>query len=71
VTSLCAPEEPPLGANVWRDTAVMLPQDAPETWRDAFTGETVKVSSSPETRLLHLRDVLRSFPVALLSGGRT
>jgi (1->4)-alpha-D-glucan 1-alpha-D-glucosylmutase len=71
VTSLCAPEEPPLGANVWRDTAVMLPQDAPETWRDAFTGETVEVSSSPDTRLLHLRDVFRSFPVALLSGGRT
>lgn len=70
VASLCAAEEPPLGEDVWGDTAIMLPQDAPRSWRNAFTGETVKVSRSSGVQSLHLRDVLLSFPVALLSGGR-
>jgi (1->4)-alpha-D-glucan 1-alpha-D-glucosylmutase len=70
LTSLCAPEEPPLGADVWSDTLIMLPQDAPKSWRNVLTGETVKVSRSSETRSLHLRDVFLSFPVGLLSGGK-
>jgi (1->4)-alpha-D-glucan 1-alpha-D-glucosylmutase len=68
LTGLCAAGEAPLGAKVWRETVIMLPQDAPESWRNVFTGETISASPSRGVRSLHLRNVFLSFPVALLSG---
>jgi (1->4)-alpha-D-glucan 1-alpha-D-glucosylmutase len=67
MTGLCAVGELPLGAKVWGETVIMLPQEAPEDWRNVFTGEAAKVSPASGMRSLHLRDVFLSFPVALLS----
>jgi (1->4)-alpha-D-glucan 1-alpha-D-glucosylmutase len=67
VTRLCAPGEPPLGSRVWGDTTIGLSQEAPLSWHNVLTGEVLEASSSREAKLLRLRDVLRSFPVALLS----
>jgi maltooligosyltrehalose synthase len=66
LAGLCPAGEPPLGAKVWRETVIMLPQDVPESWRNVFTGETVNVLPSPGMRSVPVRDVFLSFPVALL-----
>jgi (1->4)-alpha-D-glucan 1-alpha-D-glucosylmutase len=49
----------------WKDTAVVLPSDAPSVWKDAFTDLEVKASFGR----LPVREVLSSFPTALLTGG--
>jgi (1->4)-alpha-D-glucan 1-alpha-D-glucosylmutase len=67
VTRLCAPGEAPLGQAAWDDTAIVLPRKAPQFWRNVLTGEVVRAERSPRAMGLRLRDVLRSFPVALLS----
>jgi (1->4)-alpha-D-glucan 1-alpha-D-glucosylmutase len=51
----------PLGARVWRDTAVPLPAGAPTVWRDALCGERVEASGSVPAAAL-----FRHLPVALL-----
>ncbi len=48
----------------WIDTCILLPEDAPAGWRDAFTGREMHANSAK----LPLREVLGSFPVALLEG---
>jgi (1->4)-alpha-D-glucan 1-alpha-D-glucosylmutase len=67
VTRLCASGEPPLGSGVWGKTGIVLPQEAPLSWHNVLMGEPLAASSSREAKLLRLRDVFRSFPVALLS----
>jgi (1->4)-alpha-D-glucan 1-alpha-D-glucosylmutase len=67
VTPLCAPGKPPLG-RVWGESAIVLPPEAPLSWHNVLTGEVLKADGSPQAMVLRLRDVLRSFPVALLSG---
>jgi (1->4)-alpha-D-glucan 1-alpha-D-glucosylmutase len=69
VTKLCPPGEAPLGESVWDDTAIVLPRKAPQSWRNILTGEAVSAERSPRAVGLHLRDVFRSFPVALLFAG--
>ena len=66
MTRLCPPGEAPLGETVWGDTGIVLPRRAPQSWRNVLTGENVNAE-----RVLLLRDVLRSFPVALLSASPT
>jgi (1->4)-alpha-D-glucan 1-alpha-D-glucosylmutase len=51
----------PLGA-VWGDTALPLPNEAPSTWSNLFTGE----EHVANTGRLSLRDVFAHFPVAAL-----
>jgi len=51
----------PVGADVWQDTAVQLPEEhAGRRWQNVFTSETQQGKSLP------LTSVLSSFPVALL-----
>jgi (1->4)-alpha-D-glucan 1-alpha-D-glucosylmutase len=57
----------PLDRDVWGDTAIPLPEEAPRTWLNVLTGEVLKAGRSPQAPVLRLRDVLRSFPIALLS----
>jgi (1->4)-alpha-D-glucan 1-alpha-D-glucosylmutase len=52
----------PLG-EVWQDATLSMPADG--AWRNAFTGETI---TAREGRIA-LRDVLASFPIALLLRG--
>lgn len=54
----------PVNPSAWRDTILSLPEEAPEHWSNEFTGENLSASG----RQLHLEEVLRHFPVALLHG---
>jgi (1->4)-alpha-D-glucan 1-alpha-D-glucosylmutase len=51
--------------DVWGDTRVVLPEDAPAALRNLYTNECVTGRSIP------VRAAFRHFPVALLSGGRS
>ena len=44
LTSLVGPDQSPLGKDVWQDTKIDLPNDAPPNWRDAITGKTLTAS---------------------------
>jgi (1->4)-alpha-D-glucan 1-alpha-D-glucosylmutase len=56
----------PLGARVWRDTAVRLPPEAGRL-ADAFTGAAVEPQGSGAARTLPLAALLDELPVALLA----
>ncbi len=58
-------EKPQVWSVNWKDTAVVLPSDAPSVWRDAFTDLEDKASFGR----LPVNEVLSSFPTALLIGG--
>ena len=67
-TLLSGEERPPLGAQVWGDTALMLPPELPAArWTNVFTGESF---DTPAERTLPVAQVLGPFPVALLGGQR-
>jgi (1->4)-alpha-D-glucan 1-alpha-D-glucosylmutase len=53
----------PLGTQVWQDTEVMMPEGAPDVWRNVITNETLSAGHP-----LPVGDALLSFPVALLMG---
>ena len=54
---------PPLGAAVWSDTRIELPDDfGPRAYRDAFTGATI----DPTGGTLAAASVFERFPIALL-----
>ncbi len=61
LTDMVREGQPPLGQDVWADTEIRLPQDAPSAWRDVLTGESA--FGGPN---LLAGDVLRHFPVSLL-----
>ncbi|MDZ7779779.1 MAG: malto-oligosyltrehalose synthase [Gemmatimonadota bacterium] len=63
---LTAPGRFPLGEEIWRDTTLELPEDAPRAWRDAITGRAVAMPESEGH--LPLARALSRFPVALLHG---
>ena len=62
VARFSAREVWPIGRRAWRDTAAILPEDAPSIWRNAITGERVASAD----RRLPLDAALQHFPVALL-----
>ena len=55
--------ELPLGQQVWEDTALTLPDDAPINWQPVFGPQQVTASENT----LFISDVLATFPVALLT----
>jgi len=57
----------PIGAGVWGDTRLLLPDAEPGTrYRDVFSGETIKVSASNDGVVLPLAEVFAVLPFALL-----
>ncbi len=57
----------PLGSEVWGDTRIVTPFEAPGTrYRNIFTGEILSSISEADVAVLKLADVLANFPVALL-----
>ncbi|MEM5785797.1 MAG: malto-oligosyltrehalose synthase, partial [Syntrophobacteraceae bacterium] len=60
-TALVEEGEYPIGGQVWGDTSVKLPEDAPSTWINAITNQTVTGKGS-----LGVGMILESFPVGLL-----
>ncbi len=66
VTEVCGPDEQPLG-DAWEDTSLQLPAElAGARYRNVLTDETLKSTERRGQHVLYVRDVLRSFPVALL-----
>jgi len=62
---------PPIGPSVWDDTHVLLPScDRSENYRNAFTGEVLKVQQeSGGYSKIDVAQLLGEFPVALYSLG--
>jgi (1->4)-alpha-D-glucan 1-alpha-D-glucosylmutase len=52
----------PLGVETWKDTALLLPEEAPHTWRNAMTGEQLIGRGR-----VPVAEILGVFPVALLT----
>lgn len=65
VTDLVGEGGMPLGEAVWGDTRVVLPEGAPDAWREAIAGEEV----TAENGGVAVGAALGRFPVALLVGG--
>lgn len=63
VTALVREGQDPLGKNVWRDTAVSLPPEAPRSWRNIFTLQGIEGEAE-----IAVGDLLQHFPLALLLG---
>jgi (1->4)-alpha-D-glucan 1-alpha-D-glucosylmutase len=63
MTKLSVTVRPPIGIRAWRDTEVVLPQEAASRWRNVFTGRSV----TSRDGCLPLHRLLEHFPVALLS----
>ena len=60
-TSLVNSGEQPFGEKVWQETRIITPPGSSHVWKDIITGQTIE---GEET--LWVRDILQSFPVALL-----
>ncbi len=59
--------EPPLGAPVWGDSSLVIPEGkVGESYRNIFTGETVEAVQREGKPVLPLGHVFATFPVALL-----
>jgi (1->4)-alpha-D-glucan 1-alpha-D-glucosylmutase len=65
--ALTPPGQPPTGREVWEDSVLLLPPEAPVVWRDIFTGKACEAESSP-VKSLPLHEVLQHLPVAFLWG---
>ncbi|MEJ2164334.1 MAG: malto-oligosyltrehalose synthase [Desulfobacterales bacterium] len=61
LTALVAESQVPVGAGVWQDTVIGLPEGAPARWTNILTGEQLTVENT-----LALGDMLAVFPAALL-----
>jgi (1->4)-alpha-D-glucan 1-alpha-D-glucosylmutase len=68
-TKLVARGQWPVGEGVWESTGLALPKNAPRTWKNVFTGEINEAHLTRKESSLMLREVFRSFPVAVLSAG--
>jgi (1->4)-alpha-D-glucan 1-alpha-D-glucosylmutase len=60
-------ENLPFGKEVWKDSFIALPFDAPGVrYRNIFTGETLTAMMHKGATVLYLSEIISSFPVALL-----
>jgi (1->4)-alpha-D-glucan 1-alpha-D-glucosylmutase len=67
ITKLLRGERPPLGEATWGASALVLPEDAPDSWLNIFTGEELKVIFAEQRKLMPLASALQTFPLALLT----
>jgi (1->4)-alpha-D-glucan 1-alpha-D-glucosylmutase len=51
----------PFDEEMWADTRIILPENAPLSWEEKITGQTLR-----DTSMLKVGSVLTEFPVALL-----
>lgn len=65
VTGLVSQDQDPLGANVWQDTAVILPEGWPAAWKQCLTGRLISGTDS-----LPVAEIFAHFPVGLLESVR-
>ena len=69
-TTLTPAGQPPTGREVWGDTEVILPPEAPVAWEDIFTGRVCEAREAATLKHLPLQKVLQHLPLAFLSGSR-
>ncbi|CAD5940047.1 Maltooligosyl trehalose synthase [Planktothrix tepida] len=62
LTNLVEPQQFPLGENIWKDTAIEIPEDWETDWKNTLTNQLIKGGHS-----LKIGDILTVFPVALLT----
>ncbi|MCC9138378.1 malto-oligosyltrehalose synthase [Pontibacter silvestris] len=63
LVNLCQNETLPLGKDTWKDTAIVLPDNAPQTWKIAFS----KDGAVKQDKAIPLATIMDTFPVALLT----
>gem|GEM_PF-5039428 len=63
LTQVITAPRSPLGKEVWLDTAVVLPADAPGSWREILGG----TQATARDGFLLVGDILTRFPVGLLA----
>ena len=52
----------------WADSKIVLPAESPSSWSNVVTGESLEAKSRRGTRHLLLSEIIKMFPVAVLSG---
>ncbi|MBU1125110.1 MAG: malto-oligosyltrehalose synthase, partial [Candidatus Omnitrophica bacterium] len=62
LSSLVPEGNPPLGEEIWKDTAIILPPESASSWKDIFSNEQIRVADGR----IAVAAALRYFPVALL-----
>lgn len=70
ITKLAGPESLPLGEKTWQGAVLLLPREAPNDWRNTFTGEKLTATETGATKWLALGSIFEAFPVALLTPAR-
>jgi maltooligosyltrehalose synthase len=71
VASIVPDQATPPNGGVWGDTRLVLPEDAPSAFSDAFTGDLHRAEGADGVRTLAVATLLERFPVGLaLSTGR-
>ena len=68
VTKILSSEALAFDPEVWQDSFLSLPDDAPKEWVNIFTGETIKSLPHEHSKSLDLANLLQNLPVALLFG---
>ena len=61
-------EGAPVGPEYWADTAIEVPREVGELFRNVLTGERPATTSAGEGGLLSMGEALAGFPIALLAG---
>ena len=67
LTSVVEPPRAPLGLEVWSDTTLTLPQEAPSVWTHAFTGRKLEADGTD----LKAGEIFEHFPAAILTNEET
>jgi len=62
------PLKPPVGKSYWEGDFLSIPEQAPNHWRNIFTGESLSTVNGNTSKELPLSGVFQHFPVALLMG---
>lgn len=65
---ILAPGEVSFDPEVWRDSSLAIPREAPGKWQNIFTGEQLLSHAAEPSPLLPLPRLLGTLPVALLVG---
>jgi (1->4)-alpha-D-glucan 1-alpha-D-glucosylmutase len=69
ITKLAPPGKLPL-SEVWEESALALPEEAPRRWQNMLTSEKINIPAGAK-KALRLASVFQHFPVALLASEAT
>lgn len=67
-TQLASPGRPPIGGEVWGESVLVLPPEAPRQWVDILTGKTYNAKESATSLTLPLQSICQHLPLAFLAG---